>query len=311
MDFLVELGTLGWVTRLKRISDLMLHDGRRVYSSLGIDLEPNWFVIFRLLQKRGKLPVTQIAGEIGMSHPSVISIIKKMTKAGYISDSKEPGDNRVRLISLTPKARKMLPEFERIWLAGTSAYKRLFADVDVVKFLDGVERAYAESSFETRARSEIINASSVEIVTFKKRYAVDFAELNYEWIAKGYGIEDHDREILDAPYESIIEPGGQIFFALVEGKVAGTVALENHSKDSFELVKMAVSPSYRGLGIGDRLIEACIDYARKHRKKTIALDSNTKQIAAINLYRKYGFKEVPIDPKSPYVRVNIRMELVL
>ena len=77
MDFLVELGTLGWVTRLKRISDTMLHDGRRMYKKLGVDLEPNWFVIFRLLEKHDKLPVTQIAAEIGMSHPSVIAIIKK------------------------------------------------------------------------------------------------------------------------------------------------------------------------------------------------------------------------------------------
>lgn len=311
MDFLVELGTLGWVTRLKRISDLMLHDGRRVYNSLGIELEPNWFVIFRLLQKHGKLPVTQIAGEIGMSHPSVIAIIKKMTKAGYITDSKEPGDNRVRLISLTPKATKMLPEFERIWMAGTSAYKRLFADVDVVKFLDGVERAYAEGSFETRAHSEIENAKAVEIVTFRKKYAKHFADLNYEWIAKHYGIEDHDREILDSPYEQIIKPGGQVFFALVKGEAAGTVALENHSPEAFELVKMAVSPEFRGLGIGDWLMEACIDYSRKKGKRSITLDSNTKQIAAINLYRKYGFREVPLDPNSPYVRVNIRMELTL
>ena len=311
MDFLVELGTLGWVTRLKRISDTMLHDGRRMYKKLGVDLEPNWFVIFRLLEKHDKLPVTQIAVEIGMSHPSVIAIINKMKKAGYLSDSKEAGDNRVRLISLTPKARKKLPEFERIWAAGMSAYKRLFADVDVVRFLDGVEKAYSEDSFQNRAESEIENAGNVEIVTYRKSYAKHFADLNYEWIAKSYGVEDHDREILDAPEESIIRPGGQIFFARVKGDVAGTVALENHSSDSFELVKMAVSPSFRGLGIGDSLIEACIEYARKKGKKSIALDSNTKQIAAINLYRKYGFKEVPIDPNSPYVRVNIRMELVL
>lgn len=310
-DFLVEVGTIGWVTRIKRISDMMLHDGRRVYKQFGLDIEPNWFAVFMLLDRKGKLPVMQIADELSLSHPSVIAIIQKMTKAGYLIDSKEPGDNRMRLISLSRKAKRKLPEFERIWAAGTAAYKRIFADVDVVRFLEGVEKAYRESSFEKRAVSEIKHAEQVEIVAFRKALAKYFAELNYEWIAKSYGIEEHDREILDAPYESIIKPGGQIFFALVKEKVAGTVALENLTRENFELVKMAVSPEYRGLGIGDRLIEACIEFAKRKRKKSITLDSNTKQLAAINLYRKYGFKEVPIDPNSPYTRVNIRMELAL
>ncbi len=74
---------------------------------------------------------------------------------------------------------------------------------------------------------------------------------------------------------------------------------------------MAVSPAFRGIGIGDKLIEACIHYARQHAKRRIGLDSNTKQIAAINLYRKFGFVETPLDPNSPYSRVNIRMQLAI
>lgn len=158
---------------------------------------------------------------------------------------------------------------------------------------------------------DIENAGDVEIVTFHESLAKDFADLNYEWIAKDYGIEERDREILDAPLEMIIEPGGQILFAIVNGRTVGTAALENLSEDGFELVKMAVPPEFRGKGIGDRLIEACIAYAVEEGKSRIALDSNTKQVAAINLYRKYGFREVPLDPDSRYVRVNIRMELAL
>lgn len=154
-------------------------------------------------------------------------------------------------------------------------------------------------------------AVQIEIVPFRDSLAKAFADLNYEWIAAGYGVEDHDREILDAPFEKIIKPGGQIFFALADGKAVGTVALEDLDIDAFELVKMAVSPDFRGLGIGDRLMEACIAYAGERGKTRISLDSNTKQAAAINLYRKYGFREIPLDPNSPYIRVNIRMELAL
>ena len=159
------------------------------------------------------------------------------------------------------------------------------------------------------SRSEI--SLVVEIVTFRDEFAEAFASLNYEWIESTYGVEEHDREILDAPFEKIIKPGGQIFFALADDTVAGTAALENQGPDAFELVKMAVSPKFRGLGIGDRLMNACIEYALLAKRSRITLDSNTKQAAAICLYRKYGFREVPLDPNSPYSRVNIRMELAM
>lgn len=158
-------------------------------------------------------------------------------------------------------------------------------------------------------RSEL--NTEIEIVGFREEFAEAFAALNYEWIETTYGIEEHDREILDAPLEKIINPGGQVFFALAGGIVAGTVALENNSPGAFELVKMAVSPDCRGLGIGGMLMQACIDHALRENKVRITLDSNTKQAAAIRLYRRFGFREVPLDPNSPYTRVNIRMELAL
>lgn len=153
--------------------------------------------------------------------------------------------------------------------------------------------------------------ADVRIVEFQERYSKDFADLNYEWIEKAYTIEEHDREILDHPIEQIIEPGGQIFFALVGDKVAGTVALIRLNEHDFELAKMAVSPDFRGLGISNRLMETCLEYSAVTGKKRIILESNTKQIAAIKLYRKFGFLETALDPNSFFVRANIRMELAI
>lgn len=150
----------------------------------------------------------------------------------------------------------------------------------------------------------------VEIIEFDPQYAKQFADLNYQWIGETYGIEQHDHDVLDHPVESVIEPGGQIFFAVRESEVAGTVAMIPFEDDAFELTKMAVDPNFRGRGIGDLLMQACIDLTRRSSRRRIILESNTKQAAAIQLYRKFGFKEIPLDPNSQYVRANIRMELV-
>lgn len=152
---------------------------------------------------------------------------------------------------------------------------------------------------------------AVHIVGFDPAYAKDFADLNYQWIAETYGIEPHDQEILDHPYEAVVARGGEVFFALSGSEVAGTVAMIPYEDDTFELTKMAVDPAVRGRGIGDKLMQACIDVTRSSARKRIILESNTKQVAAIQLYRKFGFKDTPLNPNSQYTRANIRMELVL
>ena len=308
-DFLSDLGLNAIVTRLKRVSDAMLHDGKRMYKELGMDIEPNWFAVFKLLKQRGPMPVMEIANAVGLSHPSVISILNKMAERKYLRQIKSGSDSRKRVLALTVKAEKKFPEFEKVWDAGTAGVKRMMLDCDILGAIDKLESRIAETGFRERTLKELEKIGSVTVVEFDEKYAPDFARLNYEWISKFYTIEPHDHDQLDDPRQCIIDQGGQIFFALVGEEVAGTVAMIRMNYESFELAKMAVSPDFQGYKIGDRLMDACIRFARDSGVPYIVLESNTKQFAAINLYRKFGFVETPLDPNSQFARANIRMEL--
>jgi GNAT superfamily N-acetyltransferase len=152
---------------------------------------------------------------------------------------------------------------------------------------------------------------SVEIVEFRDEFADAFAGLNYPWIEKWFSIEKHDREILDNPKTFVINPGGQIFMAAIDGVAVGTVALIPSGDDVLELTKMAVHPDHQGKGISNLLMLASIAYARDRGIKTIFLESHRSLVPALALYRKFGFVETPTDPNSEYARADIRMELVL
>jgi len=159
--------------------------------------------------------------------------------------------------------------------------------------------------------STLSQTQPITVIPFESPYSADFARLNYEWLEKYFTVEPHDREMLDAPESYIIESGGQIFFAKLGEEIVGTVALIYENEESYELAKMAVSPDYQGLKIGQLLMEHAIQYSREQGKKSIVLESNTKLTPAINLYIKNGFKAAPLNEGSPYARCNIRMELVL
>ncbi len=310
-DFVKELGLLSVITRLKRVSEAMIYDGRRLYKEHGMDIEPNWYVIFKLLEKNGEMTITEIAEKIGFAHPSVISIVNKMIKADYLEEKKCGFDNRKRLLKLTPKAVEKMPEFEKIWDAGVAGIKKMLTDLDILSFLDKLESRVSEKGFKERALNELNRPQSVEIVEFDETFAADFARLNYEWIEEYFAIEEHDREMLDNPVEFIINQGGQIFMALVGEVTVGTVALLNAPDHSFELAKMAVTTHQRGLKIGDKLMSRCLEFAKEVGKKRVFLLSNRKLIPALTLYKKFGFREIPLDPNNLYQRTDIQMELIL
>jgi N-acetylglutamate synthase-like GNAT family acetyltransferase/DNA-binding MarR family transcriptional regulator len=266
--------------------------------------------VFKLLQANSDLTVTEIANKIGFAHPSVISIVNKMIKNKYLEEKRNSRDSRQRILSLTPKAEEKMPEFEKIWNAGVGGMKKMLEDLDALTFLEIIEQRVNEKGFRKRALAEIPRQQTVEVFEFKDKYAADFARLNYEWIENYFEVEKHDREMLDNAKEYIINRDGQIFVAEIKGEAVGTVALIKTDEESFELAKMAVTSKFRGLKIGDKLMSACIDYAKRLGKKRIFLLSNTKLIPAINLYKKFGFIEVTLE-KSEYLRTNIKMELLL
>lgn len=152
--------------------------------------------------------------------------------------------------------------------------------------------------------------SQTTIVTYQEKYLPAFANLNREWIQKYFTLEPMDLAQLEKPHDLILNPGGEIFFLLEDGIPVGTCAMAPHD-GVFELAKMAILPSKRGLGYGDLLMQAAIDWAKEKNLPKIILLSNTVLEPAISLYKKHGFKTVHLGSHPDYQRCNIIMELAL
>ena len=148
----------------------------------------------------------------------------------------------------------------------------------------------------------------INIINFQDNFEKDFYNLNIEWLEYYFQAEEYDYEILSNSKKYIINKGGKIFFAESAGNIIGTVALmPTKNKLVFELTKMAVKPEYRNKGIGKKLLKKCIDYSKSNSYSSIILYSNKKLNNAIHLYRNFGFKEIKMEKKSPYLRANIKM----
>lgn len=149
-----------------------------------------------------------------------------------------------------------------------------------------------------------------KIIRWEDRYHQDFIDLSVEWLEKYVSVEPADLEILFHPYENILEKGGEIFFALLDGQTAGTVAMIPCQDHAFELAKLAVTPQHQGMKLGNRLMEQCISFAKEKGAEKIILYTNHKLLSAIALYRKFGFSDVDLSDNK-YLESDMKMELNL
>ncbi|AZA81313.1 MarR family transcriptional regulator [Chryseobacterium lactis] len=154
--------------------------------------------------------------------------------------------------------------------------------------------------------------NEVKIIAYEPQYKEAFKTLNEEWIKTFFIMEPGDYKLLDNPEEYILDKGGYIAFALLNGEAVGTCALVKAKEEplSFELSKMAVSPKAQGKKIGYLLGNALVEKAKELQAEKVFLETNSILVPAIKLYEKLGFKHTEITNPG-YDRVDVQMELDL
>ena len=87
-------------------------------------------------------------------------------------------------------------------------------------------------------------------------------------------------------------PSGQLILARVDGAPAGCVAVRRLDPTCCEMKRLYVRPAYRGLGLGLRLVEAAIGFARRSGYLELRLDTLSTMLEAHALYERLGFQTI-------------------
>lgn len=151
----------------------------------------------------------------------------------------------------------------------------------------------------------------LSIREFSDDLAQAFHDINKQWIEAMFVLEPLDREVLENPRAKIIAPGGTILFVEAEGLgIVGTCALKPTGGGGYELTKMGVLESARGLGAGAFLLAATIARAQRLGADPLYLLTNKTCASAIHLYEKLGFSHdagIMSDYGARYARCDVAM----
>jgi putative acetyltransferase len=104
----------------------------------------------------------------------------------------------------------------------------------------------------------------------------------------------------DAATDSLFQlfratPRSVYYVAELNGEVVGGGGIfpsDGLPEDTCELVKMYLLPTVRGIGLGKKLIQQCIDFAKETGYQNIYLETMPELKQALKTYEKFGFEYI-------------------
>lgn len=311
-DIIAQLGPLMLGSRLKRLGERLQADTARFIEQSGLEVQPSQYPILVLLDRNGPMSVNELAEAMGVSQPGVTRNLANLVGAGWVDTKRGEQDQRQKMITLTAAGEALVERSKReVWPFVRAAASEISRDLSgpLLDLVGEVEARLAEKPLDERAAG--IRFSGLKILPYSDELAPHFRDINVEWIADMYRLEQTDIDVLENARERIIDKGGDILFVEAEGLgIVGACALQKTGPDQYELTKMGVLERARGRKAGEFLLHAIIDRAMSLGAKRLYLLTNKRSESAIHLYEKLGFEhdaDIMREFGSRYERCNVAM----
>jgi N-acetylglutamate synthase-like GNAT family acetyltransferase len=141
-----------------------------------------------------------------------------------------------------------------------------------------------------------MNMPHIEIIPYRVDYEQAVADLILTIQRDEFGIAitlEAQPDLQDI-HGFYLHGNGNFWLAIVDGSLAGTIALRDIGNRQVALRKMFVKAAYRGsaFGVGQSLLNTAFEWAAAKRITDIFLGTTEKFVAAHRFYEKNGFVEI-------------------
>src|SRR5271170_3796705 len=231
--------------------------------------------------------IARDVGEELLLDPGYLSrILQGLEKRGWVARTASKEDARQSLLSLTGRGRKLFEQLNSRSQQQTSTMLRNLAGAEQRRLLDAM--GTVETLLGARQPSK-------EPYLLRPHQSGDMGWVVHRqgalyWEEYGY---DQDFEALAAKIvaEFILKFDAKrerCWIAEKDGEIVGSVFLVKHSRDVAQLRLLLVEPAARGMGIGKRLVEECVRFARQAGYGKITLWTQSELLAARHIYKRAG-----------------------
>jgi DNA-binding MarR family transcriptional regulator/N-acetylglutamate synthase-like GNAT family acetyltransferase len=254
-------------------------------------------IIYELAQ-REKATATELGVGLGLDAGYLSRLLAAFKKRGLISRKPSETDGRQSVIWLTEKGRNAFAE-----LNGRS-HNEIEALLSRLSPTDQNRLIEAMGVIE-----ELLGAQPEQKVPYIIR---PHQPGDMGWVTHRHGVLYNEEYGWDEEFEALVaeitakfiknfDPKRErCWIAERNGEIAGSVFLVQKSKTVAQLRLLLVEPSARGMGIGKRLVNECVRFARQTGYKKITLWTNSVLDAARHIYEEAGFQLVQEEPHHSF-----------
>jgi len=250
------------------------------------------------LAHRDELTSTELQRALGLDAGYLSRILKKFQARGLLTRETSPVDARRNLLTLAPAGSEA---YEPLNQASQKQVTAMLAGLapdevrELVRCMDSIERLLGE------------RAPSPVPYVLRPHHVGDLG-----WIVHRHGVLYAQEYGWDETFEAFVADVAANFIknfdpkrencwvAEREGHVVGAACLVRQSDAVAKLRLLYVEPEARALGIGRRLTDECIRFARLKGYTKLALWTNDVLLAAIHIYQSAGFKLIAQEPHHSF-----------
>ena len=266
-------------------------------------------VLFELAHRDAVL-AKEIGAELNLDPGYLSRIVQGFMKKGLVTRKPVPSDRRQFKLALTAKGRQAFVHLDR-----TSHH-------EVGKMLDelpahGKQRLVSAMTTIEQLLGE--GASRPEAILRAHRPG------DMGWVVQQHGLLYAQEFDWDISFEGIVaeitaqflknfDPKRErCWIAEVDDRQVGSVFLVKHSDEIAKLRLLLIDPAVRGMGLGKRLVDECISFARDCNYRKITLWTQSMLLPARRIYEVAGFVLVGSEPHLSFGHdlVGETWELVL
>ena len=254
-------------------------------------------VLYELAQ-RSSVTATELGETLALDAGYLSRIVRAFSDRGLVQKTPSPTDGRRSHLSLTAVGRKAFKKLD-----GESR-REVRAMLDP---LPGEERDRLVRAMEIIETT--LGGPSEERVPYILRphqpgdmgYVIHRHGVLY---AEEYGFDETFEalvaEVVARFVQSYDPKRERCWIAEKDGEFAGSVFLVRKSDSVSQLRLLIVEPKARGLGIGKRLVQECVRFARQAGYETLTLWTQSNLDAARGIYRAEGFRLVDEKPHRSF-----------
>ena len=252
------------------------------------------------LGHRGQCTASEIARELDLDAGYLSRLLRSLRRGGLVQAKRSSDDARASVLSLTAKGRKTFSALDARSREEVSAMLAALPEPQQGQLVGAMQTVESVLNCEHTGNIVLRAPRAGDLGWVVHRHGVLYAQ-EYGWDERFEGLVAGIVARFIAQFDAERE---RCWIAELDGEPVGAVLVVKAARTTAKLRLLIVEPRARGRGLGKRLVQECIAFARARGYRRLVLWTQSNLSAARAIYKGCGFK---LNKREPHAAFGVKL----